>query len=140
MFQHPSLGYDVKNPLANRDVKKAYQATLSNEMAKLDKSGDPNQQLMQLFDTIKHSAEAEIGVKKPHQKQHYSQDNQLSTLIEKNTKLLAELHDDNGIHSPSPQSPSPQSPSPQSPSPLIRYKLTGFAVSALSTYMVNSVI
>ena len=50
---------------------------------------------MQLFDTIKHSAEAEIGVKKPQQKQHYSQDNQLSTLIEKNTRLRAELHADN---------------------------------------------
>ena len=75
--------YDVNNLLANRDVKEAYQATLGNEMAKLDKSGDLNKQLMQLFDTIKHSAEAEIGVKKPQQKQHYSQDNQLSTLIEK---------------------------------------------------------
>ena len=64
--------YDVNNLLANRDVKEAYQATLGNEMVKLDKSGDPNQQLIRLFDSIKRSAEAEIGVKKPQQKQHYT--------------------------------------------------------------------
>ena len=87
--------YDVNNLLANRDVKEAYQATLGNEMVKLDKSGDPNQQLIKLFDSIKRSAEAEIGVKKPQQKQHYSQDNKLLTLIEKKTKLRAELHADN---------------------------------------------
>jgi len=87
--------YDVNRLLSDRDVKASYQTTLEEELSSLNRSGDPNQQLADLFELITKSAESVIGLRKPQQKQHYSNDGQLVALVGKRSKLRTEKFADN---------------------------------------------
>jgi hypothetical protein len=87
--------YDVANLLSDPNVKMQYQTALSEELCKVDSSKCPTDRLEDVFEIVRKCASSTIGILKPSQQRHFSQDSFLCALIDKRSKLRTQLSADN---------------------------------------------